>query len=704
MNIIAFLVRVIVLGLFSISTFADSITAGNASTVATNSAVTSSSVTNSPLANNSFINSGTFTNNRMARGSEPKSAQQGVIDLTHWRIDLKPTIELSGEWLFYEDQLLSLEDLSEQPIPGNRTFPTPLLKCASPFTLHESLESGAIDHTVESQEGQVSLSNLRTALLHKGCVATYVLELRQVPTQPLAIMIPELSTAFELAWNGQVVATGGVVSGLSRFYKPYVGHRIATLPISEGRAVLTLQVANWMGADSVSRNLILGDASVLQVQYAQGELLEALSAAIAGIGGLLLMIQQKARRRYEKGLWGLAVFSFAVLIYTVTEGFTVLGWLINEPSWAGVVRVNMISQNMFVPSIVIWLGSTYSGMFPRWFSKLMYVQLMICIPVLLLMPMGWLIALESAQMLMNLGAGLTGFLFLLLYRYQQTAHKMCGLIVTLIFVLVSAIHDVLLYQQLIYGMDWLPMGFVCFIVGQIFLLAVQRAQHHADLELINQKLSTTQMQLESKAETCTNALKEKIEELESVRAELRYLSRNDGLTGLLREQSFMTECGWILSEHQALDESVSVILLDIDRYKHISAMFGPIAADQAMKDVARLLEKWAEDERWCCRLEGESFAIFLPMMDEYEAIREAEWLRLRISQRSVLVENLSDTGQQFHITASFGVSTFLWSDADIGNMMNAAESALNQAKLQGRNCVVSYNSLQVLDDGSREQS
>jgi len=212
-----------------------------------------------------------------------QAARQGVMDLKNWRIDLAPMVALSGEWLFYEGQLLSLADLSERPIPSSKTFPTPLLQCTS--------SSNQLRQTMLTPE--IYAPSLPDDY---GCIATYVLELRNIPIQPLALMIPELSTAFKLAWNGQIIAEGGVVSDHPGDYKPYVGHRLVTLPASDGGGVLTLQVANWVNADSVARNLILGDASDLQAYYAQGELLEALSAAIAGIGWLLLMIQQNARR------------------------------------------------------------------------------------------------------------------------------------------------------------------------------------------------------------------------------------------------------------------------------------------------------------------------------------------------------------------------------------------------------------------------
>lgn len=669
----------------------------------------------------------------MATASEAVlQARQGMLDLKLWRVDLDPVIELKGDWLVYPGQLLTLEDLSLQPIPSSRPFPLAPIDC----------QVSTLDRAVSSHRGVVREANpnasyeqgmfegrkplVRDPLSPEAdsnstdtsplsrCIATYVLELRNLPTQPLAIMIPELSTAFHLSWNDVPLIQGGRVSDQLRTFEPYVGYRITNLQTATGRGVLILQVANLSGAQGPVRHLLLGEASALKAHFAQGELLQALSAAIAGIGCLLLLLQQKARRRYEKGLWGLALFSFATLVYTTTEGYTVLSWFVDQPLWADVLRLNIASQHLFLPGLIFWLAGSYQGAFPNWYLILIRLQLLLFVPVVLLLPEPVLIVLESPQMLLNLALGIIGFGYMVSYRRwlqwsckekvanvsllensdkQVLCRQMNALLATLLFVLIPAIHDVLVYQQLLMGMYWLPMGFVCFIVAQIFLLAVQRARQHAYLDSLNQEISANQQQLREEVELRTRELKEKIEQLDEATSELRYFERHDGLTGLLRQSSFLAESRQCFSETDASLQSVSLILLDLDRYKQISAQYGPVAADQGMKEIASLLSRWSEEGGLCARLEGESFALLIPGMEEQEALQEAEWLRLRISQRSVMIDEMADNGHEFHVTASFGVCTYLMAEAEIRTMMDAAEIALNRAKANGRNCVVGYSQL-----------
>lgn len=668
----------------------------------------------------------------LAAHDTPLISRQGMMDLKPWRLDIHPAIELEGQWLVYPGQLLTLDDLSLQPIPNSQPFPISPLGCDistldRALASHRAFSPDSDKSNPQTRElgelsSQAQSTRVRPSTPMSNCVATYVLELRNLPTQPLAIMIPELSTAFRLIWNHEVLAQGGKVSDQLQSFEPYVGHRLVGLQSDTGRGVLLLQVSNLTGAKGPVRQLVLGEASAMKARFAQEELLQALSAAIAGIGCLLLMLQQRARRRYEKGLWGLALFSFATLLYTVTEGYTVINWFAHSIEWADVIRFNVASQNLFLPGLVFWLLGSYPGVFPSWYLILTRLQLLLLVPVILLLPEPLLIALESPQMLMNLALGCVGFAYMLRYRRwlwwscrepatgvgssepndsRARCLKMNALLVTLLFVLVTAVHDVLLYQRLLMGMDWLPLGFVCFIVSQIFLLAVQRARQHAYVDGINQKISANQQQLEKEASLCTQALKEKTDQLEETLSELHYLERHDGLTGLLRQSSFLAESRRLLAEQAGAPESVSLILLDLDRYKQIGAYYGPVAADQGMKEIAALLSHWAEGSRLCARLEGESFALLIPGMEEYEALQEAEWLRLRISQRSVMLDDMADSGEEFHITASFGVCAYPTAEADIRTMMNAAEQALNRAKAGGRNGAIGYSQLSLGLSGHR---
>lgn len=651
-----------------------------------------------------------------AQGADTQvPARAGVMDFSTWRYGADFMEVLDGEWLAYSEQILDLDDLSRQPLPQSISFTDIRLKCASnPVQSSRSSDISLESALAHAEENQAKSEENQTQVEeNQACVSTYVLELRHLPGLPLSVFIPEIPSAFRLSWNDVPIAEGGWSDTLPALVPPRVGHQIVPLPEHKGEGVLILQIANVLGIEAVLKPLEIGERQHLQAFYSRGELFEALSAAIAGIAGLLLLLQQKARYPYEKGLWGLALFGFATLGYVVTEGFTVIRWFWDDPHWLMVTRINMISQQLFVPALVIWLTGIYQGVFGPWYIAIIRLQLLLVAPALGVMPETFLLALEPAQMLFNLFLGLL-CLGALLGQYgkkvSERAEKMkephgdtgliqggewtLQLILALLVAVACASHDILLYHTSLSGTDWLPAGFAIFLVSQIFFLAVARARQHARLGDINQQMMLDQQELELRLDRVSNGLNTSIRQVEELNHELRYLSDFDSLTGLLRQPCFVERADRFLTGIPQQDRAcISLLVLDLDRYKELGALYGPDAADLAMKEIAQLIRQRVHDECLCSRLEGESFAVLLSGMTDTEALNEAELLRLRLSQRPVRALNGSDQECTFYITASVGVYSCPVSGAEIMTMLDAAELALNRAKASGRNCVVGYNQL-----------
>ncbi|MAC45446.1 MAG: hypothetical protein CMI12_01150 [Oceanospirillum sp.] len=590
-------------------------------------------------------------------------ARNGVLDLQYWPFDSDELFTIRGEWLFYPQQLLLLKDLSSLPIPSSQFLPQRLLECS-----------------------QIALQK------KDACYATYVLELRHLPDQPLAIFIPEMATAFKLFWNHQLIASGGQVSQNKDQFIPYVGHRLAYLPKQHRRGVLILQLANLVTAEPAPpRSLMLGDTETVQEYFATGELQQALAGALTAIASILFFLQFLVRHRYERGVWALSLFSLAVTLYIYSESYTVMRWFILQEQWGWAFRVNCMAQSLLVPCFIFWLQGYLNVVLPGWVRRVMWWQLYLS-PLLLLVPQAVVVWLEAPLMFWHLILLMTATLYLMKYRVQSW-RVLLPQITAIGLCLLAIIHDALLYQQWIGGIYWLPMGLLCFIIIQIFLLAVSRTRQYAYLERLNKNLATERDKLQDKVEQISQEIVAKVDELDTIQDELRYLQRFDEHTGLLRHATFQKECQHRVQSMVLSEQPVALILLDIDRFKQISAQYGFFAADQVMKDVALLLEQWCQKENWVCRMEGESFALFALDMSEDQALLEAESLRLRIQQRAVILHNHNEQDLSFHVTVSFGLSSCQADEASIERLTKEADLALNKAKSQGRNCVVSYSQM-----------
>lgn len=130
---------------------------------------------------------------------------------------------------------------------------------------------------------------------------------------------------------------------------------------------------------------------------------------------------------------------------------------------------------------------------------------------------------------------------------------------------------------------------------------------------------------------------------------------------------------------------LSLVILDIDRFKHINDTWGHLAGDHALVEVAHILGSGVRSEDVFARIGGEEFALLLRDCPHQNALALAERMRARIEHRIVTYE-----GRRLPITLSAGVSTLVnRCHPDARHLIADADSALYQAKRNGRNRVES---------------
>ena len=157
-------------------------------------------------------------------------------------------------------------------------------------------------------------------------------------------------------------------------------------------------------------------------------------------------------------------------------------------------------------------------------------------------------------------------------------------------------------------------------------------------------------------------------------------SVTDPLTGLYNRRYFEESITKEAERAIRLNQPFSLISLDLDYLKKINDKYGHQAGDNAIITVAKVMKKNARSIDIPTRFGGEEFSILLSGVDSHGAVIAAERLRMAIE-----MENVPQVGQ---ITASIGVATFLEQTDRIDNLMEMADQAMYQAKLEGRNRVV----------------
>ena len=171
--------------------------------------------------------------------------------------------------------------------------------------------------------------------------------------------------------------------------------------------------------------------------------------------------------------------------------------------------------------------------------------------------------------------------------------------------------------------------------------------------------------------------------LESNR-KLRELASRDNLTGLWNRANAFVFLEEDLARGKRESRPVSAIMIDIDNFKRINDVFGHLAGDVALIEIAKRLERGVRSYDKVGRYGGDEMLVVLPGSGLAEATAIGERLRKSISSKKV-----GTPGGDITVTATFGcASSELSPDATAEILVQASDAALYKGKDLGRNCVV----------------
>lgn len=173
-----------------------------------------------------------------------------------------------------------------------------------------------------------------------------------------------------------------------------------------------------------------------------------------------------------------------------------------------------------------------------------------------------------------------------------------------------------------------------------------------------------------------------------LQSELNDIAMNDVLTRVLNRRAMQGLLNFEMSRITTEQNYFSIVLLDIDRFKHINDTFGHDAGDAALRWVARTMEASVRFQDVVSRWGGEEFMILLPVTQLDEAMTIAERLRMTVEKATI-----TETPYPLQLTFSAGVACSQ-QYPDVDRLCKAADKALYRAK-RTRNQVVSQDDIPV---------
>jgi diguanylate cyclase (GGDEF)-like protein len=172
---------------------------------------------------------------------------------------------------------------------------------------------------------------------------------------------------------------------------------------------------------------------------------------------------------------------------------------------------------------------------------------------------------------------------------------------------------------------------------------------------------------------------------------LRNQSIRDPLTGLYNRRYLEESLNRELRRATRAKRSVSVVMMDLDNFKHFNDTFGHQAGDLVLKEVANLLSTRVRAGDLACRFGGEEFSLVIAEADIPGTLKCVSGICEAVKHLSIEFR-----GQTLgRITVSAGISSFPLHHDNMDDLINAADTALYKAKSSGRDCIVIYDAQDI---------
>lgn len=169
----------------------------------------------------------------------------------------------------------------------------------------------------------------------------------------------------------------------------------------------------------------------------------------------------------------------------------------------------------------------------------------------------------------------------------------------------------------------------------------------------------------------------RIRQLEAANSGLQHLADTDELTGIPNRRAFAVLARREIARAAKCDKPLSILFLDIDRFKSINDSFGHAAGDLALKMVVEKMGRQMRKGDAIARVGGDEFVMLLPETHAAEATKVAE--RICGAVAAATIEN---AGATFATTVSVGVGQWVRNET-IDHLLARADAALYAIKSEG---------------------
>lgn len=207
-----------------------------------------------------------------------------------------------------------------------------------------------------------------------------------------------------------------------------------------------------------------------------------------------------------------------------------------------------------------------------------------------------------------------------------------------------------------------------------FAIAIENAQLVEHLNTAKKQAENYQQELSLLNKELEKRIEKRTHELQEMNNRLEKIALFDSLTGLANRSLILNRLEIGLKNATGENKPLSVIMMDLDKFKDINDTIGHDAGDETLKQVAMIIQKALTGEDTIGRLGGDEFVLVLPNKNSDEAERVAK----KILQ--VMDHTLNILGQKLSVGVSLGISTFPQNGKNNASLLKCADIAMYSAK------------------------
>ncbi len=171
---------------------------------------------------------------------------------------------------------------------------------------------------------------------------------------------------------------------------------------------------------------------------------------------------------------------------------------------------------------------------------------------------------------------------------------------------------------------------------------------------------------------------------------LQHEAQTDSKTGLLNIRYFNQLMAEALVRAKQTGKPFSVIMADLDFLRRINNTYGHLAGDMVLIGVSKIIQHAVRHEDAVGRFGGEEFAVLLPNIDQEEAYHVAERIRVAIHSGDF---DVPTSQSPIKTTMSLGIASYPQDGDTVTELVHQADIAVYQAKMDGRNRIVTASDL-----------